>query len=106
MYCNYCGKNIQDDARVCAYCGRLVIGFAPVRKLERSRTDKHIGGVCAGMARYFATDVTLIRLIWVIAVLATIPFAIIAYLLAWIIIPMEPEYLVPVHVAPVPHQQS
>ncbi len=24
MFCNYCGKQIQDDAAVCAYCGRRI----------------------------------------------------------------------------------
>ncbi len=97
MYCNYCGKNIQDDARVCAYCGRLIIGLPPVKRLERSRTDKKIAGVCAGMARYFASDPTLMRLVAILALLGLFPFALIAYIVAWIIIPLEPEFVVPVH---------
>jgi len=31
MYCNYCGKVIQDDAAVCAYCGTRV-GLSIARK--------------------------------------------------------------------------
>ncbi|HWR16210.1 MAG TPA: PspC domain-containing protein [Terriglobales bacterium] len=101
MYCNYCGKNIQDDARVCAYCGRIVAGTMPIRRLERSRVDNKIAGICGGMARYFGTDVTLMRLIWIIALVATVPLALIVYLVAWVIIPMEPEYVLPAHVASV-----
>lgn len=29
MYCNYCGKVIQDDANVCAYCGTGWVRFWP-----------------------------------------------------------------------------
>jgi phage shock protein C len=59
----------------------------------RSWSDKKIAGVCAGFAKYFDTDVTLVRLLWV--VLTVVPGAFVGgalvYLLAWIIMPMEPE---------------
>ena len=36
MYCNYCGKQIQDDARLCAYCGKQVgYSAAPPQRLMR-----------------------------------------------------------------------
>jgi phage shock protein C len=91
MFCNFCGKNIQDDARLCAYCGRLVIGMTAPKRLERSRTDRKIAGVAGGMARYWATDPTLVRLLWIFALLATGPVALLAYVIAWIVIPEEPE---------------
>ena len=44
MYCNYCGKVIQDDAAVCAYCGTRV-GLSIARKrLVRPRQGRKIGG--------------------------------------------------------------
>jgi len=60
-----------------------------VRKLHRSRKSKVLGGVAAGFAEYFGTDVTVMRLIF--ALLAVVvPNVILAYILAWIIIPEEP----------------
>jgi phage shock protein PspC (stress-responsive transcriptional regulator) len=60
-----------------------------MRKLHRSRRTKVLGGVAAGFAEYFSIDVTVMRLL--LALLAvTIPNAILAYILAWIIIPEEP----------------
>jgi phage shock protein PspC (stress-responsive transcriptional regulator) len=65
------------------------------RRLTRSRTDRKLGGVCAGLAEYLGTDPTVIRVIW--AVLAIVPGAIvggiIAYLIAWFIIPEAPAAL-------------
>lgn len=93
MFCNYCGKSIQDDANVCAYCGRRIgLTYAPHKHLVRSRTNRKIAGVCAGLAEYFGMDVTLMRLLWaVVAVLSGIVPGIIAYLVAWIVMPEEPE---------------
>ncbi len=105
MFCNFCGKSIQDDARVCAYCGRLVLGSGVPRCLERSRVNRKIGGVAGGMARYFGSDPTLVRLLWVFAVLLTFPLAIVAYIIAWIVIPEEPELYYPAHPSVVQNQQ-
>jgi len=60
-----------------------------MKKLYRSRKDAKIAGVCGGIAEYFNVDSTIIRLLAVV----TIFFGgggIIAYIIAWIIIPLEP----------------
>ncbi|MBS3811240.1 MAG: PspC domain-containing protein [Halanaerobiales bacterium] len=56
------------------------------KKLYRSKKDQIIGGVCGGIAEYFAVDPTLVRLAFVL--LAFVEGAgIIGYIIAWIIIP-------------------
>lgn len=59
-------------------------------KLYRSSKDCMIGGVCGGIAEYFDIDSTLVRLLAVLVVLLG-GAGIIAYLIAWIIIPKNPE---------------
>ena len=71
MYCNYCGKVIQDDASHCAYCGKRVGSVAARQRLMRPRADRKIAGVCAGVAEYFDLDVTLVRLVWLITAVMT-----------------------------------
>lgn len=65
----------------------------PIRRLTRSRTDRSIAGVCAGLADYFDVDVVLIRAAWV--VFSIVPGAIIggvlAYAAAWLVIPEATE---------------
>ena len=63
-----------------------------MRRLTRSRTEGKIAGVCAGFADYFEIDVTFVRAAWLI--LSVVPGAIIggilAYVLAWLIMPEGP----------------
>jgi len=60
------------------------------KKLYRSEKDSMIAGVCGGIAEYFDVDPTLIRLLTVIFVLLG-GAGIVAYIIAWIIIPKNPE---------------
>ena len=59
------------------------------KKLYRSKTNKMIGGVCGGLGDFFELDPTLIRLGAVVLVLAA-GAGILAYLIAWIIVPVDP----------------
>jgi phage shock protein PspC (stress-responsive transcriptional regulator) len=72
--------------------GGVTAPVAPGRRLYRSRTDRQFGGVCGGLAEYLGTDPTVIRVIW--AVLSIVPGGIIggivAYLIAWFVIPQAP----------------
>ncbi len=89
MYCNYCGKVIQDDANICAYCGTRVGAVTARKRLVRPRLDRKIAGVCAGFAEYFDLDVTVVRLTWLFVALMT-GVGLLAYPIAWIVMPEEP----------------
>jgi phage shock protein C len=95
MYCNSCGKEIANDARFCAHCGSTVSG--PRRTMMRSRTNRKIAGVCAGLAQYLDLDIALVRVLTVLVTFALgIAPGVIAYIVAWIIVPQEPAtYPVP-----------
>jgi len=101
MYCNYCGKLIQDDANVCAYCGIRVGSVLARKRLMRPRNGRKIAGVCAGFAEYFDLDVTVVRVVWLISVFLGAGLSLIAYVIAWIVMPEEPLVLPP---APVGEQ--
>ena len=56
-------------------------------QLTRSASDRMIGGVCGGLARYFGIDSAIVRLIFVIAVLSGV--SPLVYLVLWIVMPEE-----------------
>ena len=59
------------------------------KRFYRSRDDKKLAGVCAGIAEYFEIDPTLVRLIWVVFTFAG-GAGLIAYIIAAIIMPERP----------------
>lgn len=60
-----------------------------MKRLYRSRTDRIISGVCGGIAKMLGIDPVIIRVLWVV-LMFTFGFGILAYIIAWVIIPTEP----------------
>ncbi|MFW6149025.1 MAG: PspC domain-containing protein [Atribacterota bacterium] len=60
------------------------------KKLYRSKKDSMIAGVCGGIAEYFDIDSTLVRLLAILIVFLG-GVGVIVYIIAWIIIPENPE---------------
>jgi phage shock protein C len=59
------------------------------KRLYRSRNDRKIAGVCAGLAKYFNIDPTIMRVIAVICLLAFNFMALLAYIILIIVVPLE-----------------
>jgi len=59
--------------------------------LVRSRKGRMAAGVCAGLADYFGFDVTLVRVVVAVVCVITGGAGILAYLVAWALIPEEGE---------------
>jgi phage shock protein PspC (stress-responsive transcriptional regulator) len=56
------------------------------KRLTLSQTDKKIAGVCGGLAEYFDMDSTMVRIIFVIAVLG-FGIGILPYIVLWLVLP-------------------
>ena len=72
-------------------------------KLYRSSKQNIFGGVCGGIADYTGVDVSIVRIIWIIATLLLVagafvfgdfvlPLGVLVYLIAWAIIPKNPKH--------------
>jgi phage shock protein C len=61
-----------------------------VKKLCRSRKNKVISGVCGGIAEYFSTDPTIVRLVWG-ATFFLGGTGFVAYIVAAVIMPKMPK---------------
>ncbi len=57
------------------------------KKLIRDLTNGNLGGVCAGIANYFNSDVNLVRVLFIISFFIPSVPSILIYILLWIILP-------------------
>jgi phage shock protein C len=60
-----------------------------VRRLHRSRKERKLFGVCGGLGEYFSLDPTIVRLLFVVAVIGSFGVAVLAYLVMTILVPEE-----------------
>ena len=95
MFCTQCGYELEDKDLYCARCGKSTRpGAAPagssVGRLSRPYEGRKIAGVCAGFARYLDVDVTLVRIIWLAALLLSVGVVGAVYIVAWILMPSDP----------------
>ncbi len=92
MYCTKCGVELRETDRFCSQCGAPSAIFRaapqPGAPLLLDKRNKKIGGVCAGFARHFECDVTLVRVLTLAAALAT-GVGFLAYIAAWLIMPSD-----------------
>ncbi|MGA2877459.1 MAG: PspC domain-containing protein [Bryobacteraceae bacterium] len=105
MFCTKCGSELRELDNFCSACGsgttRAAAGQGswtlPAERLSRPMSEAKIAGVCAGFARYFGIDVTLVRVLWVVLTVFPLPFfGVVSYIVAWIVMPKDPV-TVPMH---------
>jgi phage shock protein C len=98
MFCTKCGSTLRETDKYCSECAapvaRHAIAAGPhVERLSRSRYDRKIAGVCAGIARHLGIDVTLLRVVAIVLLFWPVPFvAAFAYVLLWMVMPKEPRF--------------
>ena len=61
-----------------------------IKRVYRSKKSKMLAGVCGGIAEYFDVDPVLVRLLFVLLLFMGF-VGIIIYLVAWLLIPENPN---------------
>jgi phage shock protein C len=62
------------------------------KRLYRSGKDRMLGGVLGGLAEYLNVDPTILRILYVLLLFASVGFIILAYFVGWILIPRNPYH--------------
>ena len=60
-----------------------------MKRLYRSKKDRMLGGICAGLGEHFDIDPTVIRLVWAVITVISIGTGVLVCILSWILIPEE-----------------
>ncbi|MEA2071563.1 MAG: PspC domain-containing protein [Asgard group archaeon] len=108
IYCPNCGTANKDFAEFCISCGEdLTIARkkertkkmkdehkqeqeSKTKELYRSRSNKILTGLSAGLAEYLGLEVDLVRVLWIIAFIVSGGMVIVIYFIMAMFIPLEP----------------
>lgn len=63
---------------------------AQYKRLYRSRNDRMVSGLCAGLGEYVGIDPTIIRLIFAMGAVFLFPMPLIIYFVMMLVVPEEP----------------
>ena len=62
------------------------------KKLYRDELNKKVAGVCAGLAEYLNVDVTVVRVIFALAIFMK-GVGVLPYIVLWVVLPKKPYHL-------------
>ena len=84
------GRGSSAGAGQARAIGTAAPGRRNPEKLYRSRTEKKLLGVCGGLGDYMQVDPVIVRLVFVMAALASFGIVAIAYIVLGIVVPQKP----------------
>lgn len=61
--------------------------MAEVKKLYRSKSNRVLGGVCAGLAEYLNMDPVVVRIGWIALTLISLGLGLLLYIIMWVVVP-------------------
>jgi phage shock protein C len=64
------------------------------QRLTRDMENRMLGGVCAGFARRYGWDVTVVRIAWLLLAIVSAGLGLVLYLATWIVMP-RPDQVPP-----------
>ena len=110
MTCTGCGTILDTGAQYCSGCGRALevrsydLGSHGLgskfraEHLVRPREHRMIAGVCAGFAQRYGWDASIVRLVLILAVVFGAGTPLLAYIIAWVVMPNE-QFALPAQAA-------
>lgn len=113
IFCPNCGAANEEFAQYCASCGDDILSAREEKAKKgqtsepesvstepktkkvflRSRTNRMVTGLSAGLAKHFDMEIDVVRILWIIAFIASGGAVIIVYLIMAMVIPEEPEII-------------
>ncbi len=103
MFCTRCGVEMDERVNYCSSCGAATNNAARWQwsksaggtewRLTRPAGGRKIAGVCAGVARYFGWDVSVVRIIWALMAFWPPFVGALGYIVCWIVMPKDPLLL-------------